>query len=108
MPSFPSHPQKYFQTTMSYYGIHHANIDAIICANCQMEVFAWLSDVFACPKCGHKFHEANDSDEDREMHDDEYQEMYEDDDSDVSTLDLEEERVDRKRKREELSEGDGH
>jgi predicted RNA-binding Zn-ribbon protein involved in translation (DUF1610 family) len=89
----------YWQIKMSYYGIHHANIETIICANCQTKVFAWLADVFACPECGHNFHESNNGKED--------QEMYDDEDSDASTLVEEEERVDRKRKREELSEEDG-
>jgi predicted RNA-binding Zn-ribbon protein involved in translation (DUF1610 family) len=99
---------------MSYYGIHNANIATITCANCQTEVFAWLADVFACPECGRRFHQANNSDGDEEMYnnqdedmcDDENQEMYGDEDSDASTLVGEEDRVDRKRKREEPGEGD--
>jgi predicted RNA-binding Zn-ribbon protein involved in translation (DUF1610 family) len=37
---------------MSYYGIHNAHTDSMICADCQTEAFAWMADIFACPVCG--------------------------------------------------------
>lgn len=84
---------------MSYYGIHHINIHSTVCAHCGTEAFSWLADVFACPECGRDFDEADDSDEDENMY-------YED--SDASTLvGDEDERANRKRKRDEGSEGKG-
>jgi tRNA(Ile2) C34 agmatinyltransferase TiaS len=77
---------------MSYYGIHHINIDTITCIHCGTETFSWLADTFACPECGRNFDEADHSDGD----------------SDTSTLvGDEDKRADRKRKRDEGSEGDG-
>jgi uncharacterized Zn finger protein (UPF0148 family) len=106
-PSSLSYLPHYGQINMSHYGIHHANIETTTCANCQTKVFAWLADVFACPECGRNFHEAIDGEEDQEMYGDENQEIYDGEDSNAGTLVEEEETVDRKRKWEELSEGDG-
>jgi hypothetical protein len=37
---------------MSYYDVHDAQVNYLICTNCQTEAFAWMAKVFACPKCG--------------------------------------------------------
>ncbi|KAH3993141.1 hypothetical protein HBI13_202790 [Parastagonospora nodorum] len=36
---------------MSYYGIHDAKVDFMICITCQSEIFAWMAEIFACPTC---------------------------------------------------------
>lgn len=37
---------------MSYYGVHSAQVDYMICITCRHEVFAWMAEEFACPTCG--------------------------------------------------------
>jgi predicted RNA-binding Zn-ribbon protein involved in translation (DUF1610 family) len=54
---------------MSYYGVHSAEVDYMICPMCGDEAFAWLAEQFACPTCGRSEyvypeseHEANEVD----------------------------------------------
>jgi predicted nucleic acid-binding Zn-ribbon protein len=37
---------------MSFYDVHDAQINHMICTNCQTGAFAWMVQVFACPECG--------------------------------------------------------
>ncbi|KAF2123372.1 hypothetical protein P153DRAFT_362072 [Dothidotthia symphoricarpi CBS 119687] len=37
---------------MSYYGVHKAEIDMLVCTTCKTEAFAWLAETFPCPVCG--------------------------------------------------------
>jgi hypothetical protein len=37
---------------MSFYDVHDAQISYMICNNCQIGAFAWMAQVFSCPKCG--------------------------------------------------------
>jgi hypothetical protein len=37
---------------MSFYGLHKANIEYMICSDCDNEAFTWMAEIFACPNCG--------------------------------------------------------
>lgn len=41
---------------MSYYGVHHAEIDYMICNTCHAEAFTWMAETFDCPACGGSEH----------------------------------------------------
>jgi predicted RNA-binding Zn-ribbon protein involved in translation (DUF1610 family) len=46
---------------MSYYGVHSAEINYMICAMCGHEAFAWMAEEFACPTCGSSDYECPES-----------------------------------------------
>jgi hypothetical protein len=37
---------------MSFYGLHQANIEYLVCSDCGDEAFTWMAGIFACPTCG--------------------------------------------------------
>jgi hypothetical protein len=85
---------------MSYYGVHSSNINSVTCANCQTEAFAWVAEIFVCPVCGsHEYIFVAQDDSDTE----DGKTRKENGEGSVGK----QESMERKRKREEGSEGEG-
>lgn len=86
---------------MSYYGIHGAELDYMICASCGDEAFAWMTEYFACPMCGSSEYVPPDYEEEADK----------DDSANIINGDTPmsgPERIDKKRKRTASDEGKMH
>jgi hypothetical protein len=87
---------------MSYYGVYKTDLNYMTCADCRTEAFAWMAEVFVCPRCGsnkYLFPIHIDANEDAQRTDDR--------EECSSVSGMQQVRMERKRKRGLSSESDG-